>query len=158
MHDAAPGGSVAGTESVALVVPTTGEVVSRDDPAGCLRVLSEIRDLESRLKELKGALTQAIAEEFKRQGSKTIDLGEIRAELRGGSEVVWDVEILEELRAAGLPDARMDALVTTEVTYKVNARLAKQIAAANEEYAEIIERAQTTIPKSVYVVVKKGKA
>jgi hypothetical protein len=141
--------------SESLIVPTTGEVISSDDPVGCLRVLSEIRDLEGQLRELKGALTQALAEEFSRQGTKTLELGSVKAELRGGSEVVWDVEILEELRELGLPDERMDALVTTEVTYKVNARVAKMIAAANERYAAIIERAQTTIPKAVYVVVKK---
>lgn len=138
-----------------LIVPTTGEVISSDDPIGCLRVLAEVRALEAKLKDLKGALTGALGEEFKRQGAKTLELGGVKAELRGGSEVVWDVEILEELRDAGLPDARMDALVTTEITYKVNASVAKAIAAVNDDYAEIVERAKTTIPKAVYVVIKK---
>ena len=139
-----------------LIVPTTGEVISSDDPAGCLRVLSEVRELEARLKELKGALTEALAAEFTRQGSKTLELSGIKAELRGGSEIVWDVEILEELRALGLPDERMAALVTTEITYKVNAFVAKQLASVNEEYAEVLSRAQTKIPKASYVIVKKG--
>jgi hypothetical protein len=138
-----------------LIVPTTGEVISSDDPLGCLRVLAEVRALEAQLKDLKGALTQALGEEFKRQGTKTLELGGVKAELRGGSEVVWDVEILEELREAGLPDARMDALVATEITYKVNANIAKSIAAVNDEYAQIIERAKSTIPKATYVVIKK---
>jgi len=139
-----------------LIVPTTGEVINPDDPAGCLRVLTEIRELESKLKELKSALTEALGFEFSRLGTKTIELNGIKAELRGGSEIVWDVEILEELRGLGLPDERMVALVTTEISYKVNASVAKQLAAANEAYAEVIERAKSTIPKSSYVAIKKG--
>lgn len=142
--------------SLELVVPTTGEIVNLDDPAGCLRVLTEIRELEAKLRDAKGALTEALAAEFSRLGTKTIELDGVKAELRGGSEVVWDVEVLERLRDLGLPDERMSALVTTEVTYRVNASVAKQIAAANEQYAEVIERAKSVIPKAAYVTVKRG--
>lgn len=133
----------------------TGEVLSREDAPGCLRVLVEIRDLESKLKELKAALTEALTQEFSHQGTKTLELNGVKAELRGGSEVVWDVEILEELRERGLPEERMAQLISTEITYKVNANVAKSIAAVNEEYAEVIERAKSIIPKTSYVVVKK---
>lgn len=141
-----------------LVVPTTGEVISREDASGCLRVLNEIRELEAKLRELKGALTEALSEEFARQGTKTLELNGVKAELRGGSEIVWDVEVLDLLRDEGLPEDRMAALVTTEVTYKVNARVAKQLSAANPAYAEIIECAQKSIPKATYVVIKKGES
>lgn len=138
-----------------LVVPTTGEVISADDAPACLRVLTEIRDLEARLRELKGALTEALSEEFARQGTKTLELNGTKAELRGGSEIVWDVEVLELLRDEGLPEDRMTDLITTEISYKVNARVAKQLASANPAYAEIIECAQKSIPKATYVVIKK---
>lgn len=83
-----------------------------------------------------------------------MEVGGFKAELRGGSEIVWDVEILGELRALGLPEERMDALVTAEITYKVNSNVAKQLSAANPQYAEVIERAKTMIPKSSYVTIK----
>ena len=36
---------------MSLVVPSSGEVISLEDPAACVKVLSEIRELESRLRE-----------------------------------------------------------------------------------------------------------
>lgn len=128
-----------------------------DDPAGCLRVLSEIRELEAKLKEAKADLTAALASEFSRQGTKTLEIDGIRAELRGGTEIVWDLEVLEELRDLGLPEERMGALITTEVVYRVNANEAKRIASANAEYADVVERARRVIPKAAYVSVKKGE-
>ena len=142
------------SESLELVVPLTGEIVSREDAPACLRVLREVREVEAHFKRLKAALTEALAEEFSRQGTKTLELSGIKAELKGGSEIVWDVEILEELRELGMPDERMALLITTEVTYKVNANVAKAMAAANDKYAQVIERAQTKIPKSHYVAIK----
>lgn len=145
--------------SLSLVVPTTGEVISLDDAAGCLRVLTEIRELEARLKEAKSELTSALQVEFSRQGTKTLDMAGFRAELRGGSEVVWDIEVLEELRDLGLPEDRMEALIKTEVSFRVDSNQAKRIAAANPQYAEVIERARKVLPKASYVTVaKKGAA
>lgn len=135
-------------------MPQTGEVLSLDDTGGCLRVLTEIRDLETKLREAKAELTLALSAEFLRQGTKTLEVDGIKAELRGGSEVVWDVEILGELRALGLPEDRMDQLITAEVTYKVNSNVAKQLAAANPLYASVIERARSIIPRSSYVSIK----
>jgi hypothetical protein len=143
------------TESFSLVVPQTGELLSLDDAAGCLRVLTEIRDLETKLREAKAELTTALSAEFSRQGTKTLEIGGVKAELRGGTEVVWDIEVLGELRNLGLPEERMDALVTAEVTYRVNANVAKQLASVNPLYASVIERAKSTIPKASYVSIKK---
>lgn len=134
-----------------LVYPITGEVVASDDPAGCVRLLGEIRTLEQQLKNLKAELTRALEEEFSRQGRKTIEVNGTKAELRGGSGVVWDVEVLNELRDLGLPEERMDELITAEITYRVNANVAKQIAAANADYADVIERAKQRVPRPTYV-------
>ena len=141
---------------MSLVVPSSGEVISLEDPAACVKVLSEIRELESRLREAKGALTHALTYEFSRQGTKTLELNGVKATLGPDSEIVWDIEVLNELRGLGLPEERMDALVTAEVTYKVNGSVAKQIAGANNEYADVIERAKGRLPKTPYVSIKHG--
>lgn len=140
--------------SLELVVPYTGEVIDLEDAEGCLRILTEIRELESRLREAKAQLTEALSQEFVRQGTKTLELNGIKAELRGGSEILWDIEILEELRDLGLPEERMDALITAEITHKVNANVAKQLASANEAYKAVVDRARKTVPKSSYIAVK----
>jgi len=134
-----------------LIYPVTGEIVSYDDPAGCVRLLGEVRALEQKLKELKADLTLALEQEFSRQGRKTIEVNGVKAELRGGSGIVWDIEVLDELRTLGLPEERMDELMQAEITYKVNGSVAKQIAAANPEYADVIERAKQKVPKATYV-------
>lgn len=119
-------------------------------------MLTDIREMESKLREAKGALTEALAAEFSRQGTKTLELNGIKATLGADSEIVWDIEVLGELRNLGLPEERMDQLVTAEVTYKVNGSVAKQVAAANPAYAEVIERAKGRVPRTPYVSIRRG--
>jgi hypothetical protein len=142
--------------SVELVVPITGEVLSPDDPESCLRVLAEVREFETKFRQLKAALTEALSTEFARRGTKTIEMNGIKAVLGPDSEIVWDVSVLQELADIGLPEDRMNELVTAEITYKVNANVAKQIAGANSNYAEVIERAKSRVPKTPYVSLKRG--
>jgi hypothetical protein len=144
------------TETSQAIVPYSGEIISLDDPPACLKMLVEIRELEGQLKDLKSDLSDALKLEFSRQGTKTLDINGIKATLGADSEIVWDVGILDELRDLGLPEARMDALVTAEVRYTVNASVAKQLAGANPQYAEVIERAKSRVPKKAYVGVKRG--
>ena len=142
---------------LSLILPPTGEIVSLDDAGSCLRALTEVRELEARLKEVKSQLTIALAGEFSRQGTKTLEIEGIKAELRGGQEIIWDIEVLEELRDLGLPEDRMDALIKTEISFRVDASQAKRIAAANPQYADVIDRARKFVPKANYVTVaRKG--
>ena len=60
--------------SMELVVAGVGEIVNLNDAPACVAALSAIRDLESRLREAKAILTDAVAEECKRRGTKTLDL------------------------------------------------------------------------------------
>jgi len=137
-----------------LIVPYSGELIDLEDPPGCLKLLAEIRELEQKLRLVKGALTEALVAESSRQGTKTLELNGIKAVVSASDEIIWDVEVLQELADLGLPEERMSALITTEISYKVNASVAKQLAGANESYAEVIERAKSRIPKTPYVSIK----
>jgi len=142
--------------SVEIVLPTTGELVSRADAKRCALALSEIRKLENQLKEVKRELTEALVNESARQGTRTLDIGEgFAAVVTGGTDTVWDIEILEQLRDAGLPEERMDALVRTEVRYRVDQREAKRIGGANPVYGEIIAKAQTEVEGSYTVQIRR---
>jgi hypothetical protein len=132
----------------------TGEIIPLDDARACASALDQIREAESRLKEMKGAITNALVQSFSGWGGKTMHLDGFSIELKGGTEVIWDIEKLEELRELGLPEARFDQLVTTEITYKVNANVAKQIASVNEQYAEVIAAARVPNPRPQRVDVK----
>jgi hypothetical protein len=127
--------------SMELIVPTTGEVVNLDDPMSVVSALTEIRDLESRLREIKGVLTDAIVAESRRQGTKTIVLPDGRkAEVKGGEDTEWDHVALEHrLRSLGMPETRIREIVVEEVSYRVDTVKAKQAARANHEYAEAVE-------------------
>lgn len=139
--------------SMELVVPLTGEVVSLDDPAHCAKVMREVRDIEGKLRELKSYLGEALLEESRRQGTKTLHFPGLEVKINTPTEISWDYEVLSELQQAGLPEERFDDLVMTEVTYRVNGSVAKSISASNPVYDEIIQRAQTRIPKSPSVSV-----
>lgn len=93
-------------------------------------------------------------EEASRQGTKTLHLSNANVSVSGGSQVEWDVEELNKLLYAGLPVERFDDLVTVIVSYKVNAAVAKQISAANPDYAEIISKARSEAPAAYRVSVK----
>lgn len=137
-----------------LVVPYSGELVPLDSPSECARVLNEIRELKKKLREAEQELTFVLTQEFQRQGLKTMELDGVKMELKGGSEIAWDLEVLEELRELGLPEDRFNDLVKAEVSYKVSAREAQRIASTNEQYAEVIERAKQRYAKPQYVTIK----
>lgn len=138
-----------------LALPTTGEIIDLDDPAACTRALAGIREVEGALRDLKQTLTDAIIAESERQGTKTIHDGTFTAEVKSGSETVWDLETLEQLRTLGLPEERFNALVTAQISYKVDGRVAKQIASANEEYEKVIAAARQVVRKPSYVSIRR---
>jgi hypothetical protein len=95
-----------------------------------------------------------LLEESRRQGTKTLHLPDGTAEVSGGTALEWDIDVLAELQAVGLPEDRYGELVVTTVTQKVDARVAKQLEAANPEYAAIIERARRYEPRPWRVSIK----
>ena len=144
--------------SMELVIPMTGEVLSRDDPSGCARAYYEIKELETKLKLLRGALAEVIMEESIKQGSKTLHFEQgMTAKISTPMEIQWDHDILAELVEAGLPGDRFEALVRAEVTYKVNQAVIRELEGANPVYAEIIERARTRFPRTPSVTIVSGR-
>jgi hypothetical protein len=139
-----------------VVLPHTGEVVPFEDPVACANAIEEIRNLEWKLREAKNELTRVFLEESERQGSKTMRWEGLEVVLSASETPQWDVTELIKLRDLGLPEGRYDALVKEEVTYKVSAAEAKRIAGANPEYAEVIERAKTMVPRNPSVKVSRG--
>jgi hypothetical protein len=138
-------------ESRELVHPATGELISLDDPRACAVAIVELRRLEHAMKDARAELVRVIAEEAERQGSKTLHLPGVTVTLKDSTRIEWDLDELEKLRDLGLPEDRYNALVRTEVTYKVQAGEAKRIAGANAEYAKVIERARHDFPGQPYV-------
>lgn len=139
-----------------LVLPG-GELISLTDTAACARALDELRDLEHRIKELKAMLTDAIQDESRRQGTKTLALsGGIQATVNGGEKVLWDAQALEAgLREAGMGEERIRQIVIEEVSYSVQAVEAKRAAAANPEYAQAVEAARTVVAARPSISVKR---
>lgn len=142
--------------STEIAIPVTGELVSLEDAAACGRALGDIRRLEQHLRDLKTLLTDSVVAECQRQGTKTLRLDDMTLTMSGGETVQWDIEVLEQLLDAGLPQERFDALVKTEVTYKVSAAEAKRLA-VNPEYADIIEKARTVLHAPFRVSVSGGQ-
>jgi len=140
----------AGTE---LVVAGVGTLVHLDRPEEVAQALADIRALEAQLRSVKSELAIALAAEGARQGTKTMRFGSLTVKLASDKTIVWDIEELAKLLDAGLPAERYDALVSTEVTYKVSAAEAKRIAGANEVYHGIIERARSESEPTVRVQV-----
>lgn len=144
--------------STDLVIPNTGEVVSLEDPEQCARALRDISDLEYKIREMKGVLRGVVVEESIKQGSKTIHFsGGMTAKITTANDISWDYDILLELVDAGLPEERFNLLVLTEVTYKVSGAIARELSGANPQYAEILERAKTSVPRTPSVSVSSTK-
>jgi hypothetical protein len=134
-------------ETGRVVLPLTGEVVDLGDPADVARGLARVRDLKTELDELRSLLEDVLRLESQRQGTKTLRLGDVEAVVSGGARTEFDAEALAEaLRAAGCPEERIADLIVETVSYRVDARVAKQLEAANRAYAEAIASARTVEP------------
>lgn len=144
-------------EPEALVLPHSGQVLDLSNAPHCVQALEELRALEMKIKEVKRVLSDAIAAESRRLGSKTIALpGGLKAEVRGGRRVLWDIGKLEGgLRRAGMPEDRIREIIREEVSYSVLAREATRAATANPEYAEIIEAAKTVVDEQPTISVSR---
>lgn len=140
-----------------LVVPGIGELVSLDDENQCANALSALRDFEYQVREAKSILSAALAERGRVLGTQTLTLKDGRkATIKGSTETHYDAELIEQgLRELGMPEERIREIIVETVQYKVVAGEAKRAAAANEEYANVIEGAKTVIEKPAYITIQR---
>ncbi len=138
--------------------PVTGELIPAEDVNGVAEAVKGLRQLSQQIRDAIADATVILVAESKRQGTKTLALQHVTVEIRGGIETVWDEDALHDgLEALGLPRERLEALIVPTITYKVDARVAKQLAGANEDYAAVLESAKTIVEKPYYVRVKEGE-
>ncbi len=136
-----------------LLNPISGELVPVRDTAAVAHTLQDLRELKNTVQEAISAFSEAVIQESRRQGTKTLNVGDVTLKVSSDHEVTWDIEILQLLLDEGLPPERYAELVTEILEYKVNASVARQLAGASPEYAEIINAAKGSQPKRQYVSV-----
>jgi hypothetical protein len=134
-------------------VPWTGEVLEAS-PVTAAKALLEAKRLREQIKDFEAVAREYVLKDSRRQGTKTLHYGDTTVTVSSDRELVWDMTELVKLLDAGLPPERYNDLVTEEVSYKVDAAVARQLEGANEEYAGIIGRARAYLPKSPYISVK----
>lgn len=131
----------------------TGELVPAT-PEKAAELIVAARDMRGRLLGLVKDCEAVLLDESRKQGTKTLHTPAGTAQITGGQELIWNLDILLQLRDRGLPEDRYNELVVATVTYKVNAAVAKQLEAANPSYAEIIAMARSYEPRPWRVSVK----
>jgi hypothetical protein len=142
-----------------LLLPLTGELVALDDPHQVAVALEGVRRLKGKLDDARRALEDALRFESERAGSRTLHLGDLDAVVSGGERVEYDeLELAEQLRAAGLPEERLAELIVETVSYRVDQRVARSVAAANPMYAAALERCRRVVPAPWRVAIKRGGA
>ncbi len=118
-------------------------------------VLTAAREMKQRIQAVVDAATAYLTTEAALQGTKTFHYGTGTVTLTGGESVDYDAETLMGLlQVAGCPAERIADAVTTEVTYKVNRSVLKQLAGANPDYRAAIELAERPVVRPYRASVK----
>lgn len=133
----------------------TGELLAAT-PHNAVVLLAAAREMRQRILSLVKDCEAVILDESRRQGTKTLHIKgtQYAATVSGGTDYDWNFSALVELLDLGLPRERYHELVVETRSYKVDARVAKQLAAANPEYGRVIEAACTMVEKPWRVSVR----
>lgn len=152
-----------------MIVPGTGEIVDLGDVLAAYlsgaveegtpavaEAFNKVKALEELLAGARRDLADELVSESETWGGKTLHLeGGLTVVISGGREWQYDaVAIEEELRKEGMSEERIREIVVEQTTYSVNAAKAKQAAAANVAYRDVIERNRTEILRRPSVSVK----
>lgn len=112
------------------------------------RVLAAARAQKTLINRIIEEATSYLVDLSRHSGTKTLHGDEETITLTGGTSVEYDAhDLIETLREAGCPEDRINAAVVTEITYKVDRGVLRQLAAANEDYRAAIELAQREVEK-----------
>ena len=147
---AAPTGNLLHVRTGELLEPTTQNAI---------RALLAAREMKQHINDVVYDATQWLVEESARLGTKTLPGGHEVVTLTGGSSVDYDpAELRDALTVVGCPASRIDDAVKVEVTYKVDRRVLRQLAAANPEYKRAIEDAEIVVERPYCATVKPRTA
>lgn len=140
-----------------LVVPGTGELLRMGTADEAAAAFDRLSELQGELALVKRYVTDRLTELAKLYGKQTMPLSDGRkVTLSSGTTTTYDADaIYADLIDAGMPEERIREIVEETVTYRVKAAQAKQAAAANPAYAEIIERHKTVTEKPRYASIGK---
>lgn len=132
----------------------TGELLD-PTPANAVRVKAAIRKMRDRLSDLSAQADGILVEQAQRLGTKTLHTDAGQVTLTGGRSLEYDIDELRgALLRAGLPDERVQEAIKVTVEYRVNRGVVRQLAAANEAYAEAIAEAERWVEKPWRATVK----
>lgn len=120
-----------------------------------LRVIVAAREMKYRIGNVIRDAESFLAHLSLVQGTKTFHVESGTVELKGGTSTEYDaLDLINELRAVGCPEERIEAAVATEVSYKVNRAVLRQLASANPDYAAAAERAARRVETPLRASVK----
>jgi len=134
--------------SAEIVLPGTGELVDIVTPDGAGYTLAYLDRWYTGDGELRDFLVDRLHEEAERRGTKTLHLERVTVVVWGGPDAKVETdgyELRERLRAAGLPEERIEAAVPMVITYKPDGRVLRQLRGANPAYAAAIDASQTKV-------------
>ncbi len=137
---------------------STGELVHRTDLPRVAGLLSRIREYERDYRDAKAWANDALLEAMDARAQWTLHFDGVKASAPSptAGDVVWDVEVLQELQDH-LPPERYAELVRTVVSYEPVTGKLRMAAKAGGVVGEIIKRAETVKPSRRYVKISRAK-
>ena len=140
-------------EPTGLVNVETGELMPATVENAAIAIIA-CRNMKARINDLVAETPAYLDREAERRGTKTLHGETETITLSGGVGDEYDAtDLMELLRSAGCPEDRVEAAVVTEITYKVNRSVLKQLS-VNKDYAAAIELARREVEKPYRASVK----
>jgi hypothetical protein len=135
--------------SNALVIPTSGVLVNLENEREVAIAFRDLRKVRDELTHIDRILREALVARAELTGTKTFHIDGVgKIQIKGDTIVEYDAAAVEDgLRDLGCPENIIREIVKETITYKVDGNRARRAAAANPEYAKVIEAARTVYQK-----------